>query len=66
MNLDNFLRPYLVNRFTEIHPIIVLVGVLGGLQAFGFAGMIIGPLILALLLTLLKDFTAHKELLEKA
>lgn len=66
MNLDNFVRPYLVNRFTEIHPIVVLVGVLGGLQAFGFAGMIIGPLILALLFTLLKDFSSHKELLVKA
>jgi len=66
MNLDNFVRPYLVNRFTKIHPIVVLVGVLGGLQAFGFAGVIIGPLILALLFTLFKDFSSHKELLVKS
>ncbi len=65
MNLDNFVRPYLVNRFTEIHPVIVLIGVLGGLQAFGFAGMVLGPLVLALLLTLIKDFSSHKELLVK-
>lgn len=65
MNIDNFVRPYFVNKFATVHPIIVLVGVLGGLQVFGFAGMIIGPLILALFFTLAKDFTKHKELLTK-
>lgn len=66
MNLDNFVRPYLVSRFAPVHPILVLVGVLGGLKTFGFAGMIIGPLILALFFTLVKDFASHKELLTKS
>jgi len=66
MNMDNFIRPYLVSRFAPVHPILVLVGVLGGLKAFGFVGMIIGPLILALFFTLIKDFSKHKELLTKS
>lgn len=62
-NLDNFIRPYLVSRFAPIHPIVVLVGVFGGLEAFGFAGMILGPLFLALFFTLIKDFASHKNLI---
>ena len=62
-NVDNLLRPYLVNRFAPVHTLIVIIGVLGGIQAFGFAGMFIGPLILALFFTLIKDFSRHKELL---
>jgi len=63
MNIDNFIRPYLVSRFAPIHPILVILGVFGGLAAFGLVGFIIGPLILALLVTLFRDFAAHKELL---
>ena len=63
MNLDNFIRPYLVSKFAPIHPILVILGVFGGLAAFGLAGFIVGPLILALLFTLFKDFASHKELL---
>lgn len=62
-NMDNLVRPFLVNRFAKVHTLIVIVGVLGGIQAFGFAGMFIGPLILALFFTLIKDFSKHKELL---
>jgi predicted PurR-regulated permease PerM len=66
MNIDNLLRPFLIGSFGKIHPVIVLVGVLGGLQVFGFAGMILGPLILAIMITLIKDFSSHHadELLE--
>lgn len=63
MNLDNLVRPYLVSKFAPIHPLIVVIGVFGGLKAFGFAGMILGPLILAILFTLAKDIVKHKDLL---
>ena len=62
-NVDQLLRPYLVNRFAPVHTLIVIIGVLGGIQAFGFAGMFIGPLILALFFTLIRDFSKHKELI---
>ena len=47
---DNFIRPYFVSTKAKVHPAIVLVGVLGGLNLFGFTGIIIGPLFLALAL----------------
>lgn len=47
---DNLIRPKLVSKRADIHPIIILIGVLGGLSLIGFIGFIVGPLILALLL----------------
>ena len=46
---DNWLKPILVGERAKVHPILILVGVLGGLIAFGFIGIILGPLILAMM-----------------
>jgi predicted PurR-regulated permease PerM len=54
---DNLLRPYIVSARADIHPATVIVGVFGGLYAFGLAGFIIGPLVLALLLTVLRFYS---------
>ncbi|MGM5482484.1 MAG: AI-2E family transporter [Nanobdellota archaeon] len=46
--IDNFIRPKLIGDRAEIHPVVVLVGVLGGVSIFGFIGIIIGPLTFAI------------------
>jgi predicted PurR-regulated permease PerM len=56
MNVDNFIRPRLVSGRTKVHPVLILIGVLGGLQIFGFIGMLVGPLILALMVALIKFY----------
>ena len=56
MNIDNFLRPKLVSGRTNVHPVLILIGVLGGLKVFGFIGMLVGPLILAILVALIKFY----------
>jgi predicted PurR-regulated permease PerM len=56
MNIDNFLRPRLVSERAKVHPVLILIGVLGGLRVFGFIGMLVGPLILALLVALIKFY----------
>ena len=56
MNIDNFLRPKLVSSRTNVHPVLILIGVLGGLRVFGFIGMLVGPLILAILVALIKFY----------
>ncbi len=50
---DNVLGPKLMGSGTEIHPLLVLLSVLGGLALFGPVGLFLGPLTMALLLALL-------------
>jgi predicted PurR-regulated permease PerM len=45
--IDNVLKPMLISDQAKIHPVLILVGVLGGLAAFGISGFIVGPLIIA-------------------
>ena len=58
--VDNFLRPIIVSRKSKMHPAILLVGMIGGLYAFGVLGFILGPLILAYLLILLEVYQGKK------
>ena len=49
--VDNVLRPWLVGRDTQMSDLLVLLSTLGGLVAFGAAGIIIGPIVAALWVT---------------
>jgi predicted PurR-regulated permease PerM len=51
-NLDNVIRPRLVGKDTEMHDLFVLFGTLGGISMFGLLGIIIGPIIAALFITI--------------
>ena len=53
---DNILAPYFYSRGVEIHPVLILISVLGGLAMFGPLGFLYGPLSLSLLFTLLKMY----------
>ena len=50
--IDNVLRPILIGRETKMPDFVVLVTTLGGLAAFGFNGLLIGPVAAALFLTI--------------
>ncbi|MBM9513638.1 AI-2E family transporter [Desulfogranum marinum] len=51
-NLDNVVRPRLVGKDTQMHDLFVLFGTLGGISMFGILGIIIGPIVAALFITL--------------
>jgi len=51
---DNFLRPLLISGRVEVPTLAVFVGVMGGLSAFGFIGLFIGPIVLGLLVALFR------------
>ena len=51
-SIDNFIRPWIVGRDMEMHPLITLFATLGGLWLFGIIGFIIGPIVVALFLSL--------------
>ncbi len=50
-SIDNLLRPILVGRDTQMHALMILFGTLGGIIMFGVVGVIIGPIIAALFVT---------------
>ena len=54
--VDHFVRPLLISRGAQIPFIVVLLGVLGGLAAFGLVGLFIGPVILAVLLAVWREW----------
>ena len=54
--VDNLLRPFFISTRTNIHPLLLFFAVLGGVQAFGLIGLIAGPLIATLFLTLLEIY----------
>lgn len=51
--IDNILKPILLERRLRVHSLIVFLSLFGGISAFGFLGILYGPLIAALFLTLL-------------
>ncbi len=61
--VDNFLGPKLVGRSTKLHPVLVLLAVIGGLKFFGVLGFLIGPILLAIFVALIdmyrKDFKEY-------
>lgn len=60
--MDYFIRPKVMGDKARIHPFIVLVGFLGGIFAFGPAGIVIGPVLLSLSLILIDEFkTKHLD-----
>jgi predicted PurR-regulated permease PerM len=55
--VDNFLRPMLISGRVEVPTLAVFIGVMGGLSAFGFIGLFLGPIVLGLLVALFRFTT---------
>jgi predicted PurR-regulated permease PerM len=51
---DNFIRPVIISRYTPVPTLLVFLGVVGGVSAFGPIGFIFGPVILVLATELLR------------
>jgi len=54
---DNLLRPILISGRAEVPTLAVFIGVMGGLSAFGFIGLFVGPIVLGLLVALFRFAT---------
>lgn len=54
--LDNLLRPRLVGERTRLHELIVFFSVLGGLQVFGISGLVVGPVVISVTMSLVEVF----------
>jgi len=62
--VDNLLRPRLVGRDTQMPDLLILLGTLGGLTLFGALGLIVGPIVAALFVTVWEIYgEAFKDVL---
>jgi predicted PurR-regulated permease PerM len=59
--VDNFIRPWAISSATRTPFLLVLIGVLGGLTAFGLIGLFIGPMVLAVLLAVWREWLKHQD-----
>ena len=59
--VDNLLRPFLVGKDTKLPDYVVLISTLGGIEAFGLNGFVIGPLIAAMFMATWQIFSGSRQ-----
>jgi predicted PurR-regulated permease PerM len=64
--IDNFLRPALLSGRTQLNGLLVFVSLLGGISAFGFLGLVLGPVIMATATGVLDVYTKERRAVKRA
>jgi len=59
--MDNILRPFLIRKGADLPMLLIFAGVIGGLITFGIIGLFVGPVVLAVTYTLLKDWVVERD-----
>lgn len=60
--VDNLVRPLVISNATRIPFLLVMFGVLGGLAAFGLVGLFLGPVVLAVLMAVWREWIEESDL----
>jgi predicted PurR-regulated permease PerM len=55
-SLDNLVKPLLIHERAEVHPVLVFIGLFGGLSSFGAMGLLYGPLLVACLTEMVRIY----------
>jgi len=63
---DHFVRPYLIGGASRLPFLLVLLGILGGLQTMGFLGLFLGPAVMAALVALWREWTEPEPIARPA
>lgn len=64
--IDNFIGPKLLGRTAKIHPLLVLISVLGGISLFGFIGFLLGPILMAIFVAMVDMYrTDFKKYIDR-
>ena len=59
--VDNILRPLIIRGKMKMPTIVIFFSILGGIKVFGFIGLILGPLVLALFVSVFEIFRYSEE-----
>lgn len=64
--IDNLIKPLVIHERAAVHPVLVFVGLLGGLRSFGPMGLLYGPLLVAGLIEMIRiyrdEYSPHRHL----
>ncbi len=60
-SVDNFLRPFLVDEDAELHPLFIILGVIGGIGVFGPIGIFVGPVMFGIAKSLIKVYMENYD-----
>lgn len=63
--IDNIIRPFLIKKGAKLPLVLIFAGVIGGLVAFGIIGLFIGPVVLAVIYTLLQYWVSESAGVEE-
>lgn len=58
-SVDNFIKPILISRGTALPLALVFLGVLGGIMSFGMLGVVLGPILLAASIAMMRTWLKH-------
>jgi predicted PurR-regulated permease PerM len=58
---DHFVRPVMIGDATKLPFLIVLLGILGGIEAWGLIGLVVGPALMAVLMLLWREWVGSQK-----
>jgi predicted PurR-regulated permease PerM len=59
--IDNFISPRLIGHKTNLHPLLTLLSILGGIGMFGYLGFLIGPILMAVFMALVDIYSLDSK-----
>jgi predicted PurR-regulated permease PerM len=59
---DNVLRPLLISNATHVPFVLVMFGVIGGIASWGLVGLFVGPVVLAVGLSIVREWSMGEKL----
>lgn len=59
--LENIVKPLILDKRLNIHPLVLFFALFGGLQAFGLVGLILGPVLITIFMTLFEVYRVIEE-----
>jgi predicted PurR-regulated permease PerM len=60
-NVDNVVRPWLLSGTAKMNTLVLILSLMGGVSAFGFIGIVLGPLVAAILTALIESYHPARE-----
>ena len=65
-SIDNVLRPAILSGRTQMNGLLMFLSLLGGVSAFGLLGLVLGPLVTALIIALFEAYAGPAEIIHKS